>query len=284
MKVLIFGGHGMAGHMIKDYLQYATDHELWYTVRQKVDESNGISLNVKNESEVKDVLARVKPDVVVNAVGILNNDAAQRPFEAIYVNSLFPHQLARLGHQLGFRLVHISTDCVFSGKRGNYTEYDLTDGETVYAKTKSLGEVVDDVNITIRTSIIGPELKQDGIGLFHWLMNQTGEILGYRQVFWNGVTTLELAKAIAWLMPRSISGLVHLAAPEKISKYVLLKMLQEVFGRDDLIIKPSDHLVSDKSLIQTRSDFSYQVSSYSRMLVELKQWMETQRKRNYPYR
>jgi dTDP-4-dehydrorhamnose reductase len=273
----------MAGHIIKDYLSKKTGYEVWYTIRGKADTSRCISLDVMDEPEVLDVLERIRPDVVINAAGLLNQNAARRQIESIYVNSIFPHKLAKMGERFGYRLVHISTDCVFSGDRGGYTEADIADGTTIYAKTKSLGEVAYGENITVRTSIIGPELKTEGIGLFHWFMQQKGNILGYRRVFWNGITTLELAKAIEWILKHRICGLVHLAATEKLSKYELLKLLKEVFNRDDVVIQPYDELRSDKSLVNTRSEFSFKVADYREMLEEMKKWVESGQEGLYPY-
>lgn len=281
MRIMIIGGRGMAGHMIKDYLLAATKHEIWYSLRGKPDSTRGISLDVLDEQEVYRQLALIKPDIVINAVGLLNHDAERRLPEAIYVNSLFPHKLVQFGECFGYRLLHISTDCVFSGRRGSYIEGDVRDGSTMYAKTKCLGEVIDDQNLTIRTSIIGPELKEDGIGLFHWFMKQEGEISGYNQVFWNGVTTLELAKAIEWLLNKNIHGLVHLSSSSKISKYDLLHLFKSVFERNNIQINANDRIKSDKSLLNQRSDFTYAVPNYLQMIQELKLWMKE--KGEYPY-
>lgn len=275
MRICVLGGGGMAGHMIKDYLSEITTHEIWYTVRGNSNGSRCVSLNVMDDSTVLNFLSSIRPDVVINAVGLLNEDAATKMYQAIYVNTVFPHKLAEYGQKLGYRLIHISTDCVFSGSRGNYTETDATDGITVYAKTKSLGEVVDQRNITIRTSIIGPVLNAGGQGLFNWFMKQEGEeVLGFRQVFWSGVTTLELAKVIVWVLERNVSGLLNLAVSEKISKYTLLNLIKDTFNRNDPTILPYDGIVSDKSLVNTRSDFSYSVPLYPQMLEELKMWMK----------
>ncbi|MGM0923092.1 MAG: dTDP-4-dehydrorhamnose reductase family protein [Bacillota bacterium] len=283
MKVLVLGGNGMAGHMIKDYLTEATSYEIYYTIRGNSEEERCFTLDVLDEQSVEALLKQLKPDVVINTTGLLNDNAASLFMEAIYVNSLFPHKLSLYGRQYGFKVIHISTDCVFSGDRGDYTENERKDGTSVYAKTKSLGEIIDNSNITIRTSIIGPELKKEGTGLFHWFMHQSGEILGYQSVYWNGVTTLELAKAIEWLIPRSISGLVQLTGAEKISKLELLNLIKKEFKRDSIVIKAYDQVNSDKSLLNTRSDFLYKASSYSQMLAELKGWMDSRKKGIYQY-
>lgn len=274
MKIFVAGGHGMAGHVITNYFKKIPNSDVYYSIREQSDNSKIIQLDLTDEKSTYEILNQIRPDVVINAAGILNEDTVKRLKEAIYINSLLPHLLADYGEKLGFRLIHISTDCVFSGLKGKYTEDSPTDGTSIYAKTKSLGEVKDQSHVTIRTSIIGPELREHGIGLFHWFMKQTGNIEGYQQVFWNGVTTLELSKAIDWVLKNNIGGLVHLAANPEISKYDLLRLIKDEFNKEDVQIVPNNVIKSDKTLVNTRRDFSYIVSSYQSMIRELKQWME----------
>jgi dTDP-4-dehydrorhamnose reductase len=136
-----------------------------------------------------------------------------------------------------------------------------------------LGEIISEKHLTIRTSIIGPELKDDGIGLFLWFMEQKGEIKGYEKVFWNGVTTLELAKALETMVQNNITGLYHLGSEEKISKLALLKLISEIFEKNDVVIIPDSSIVLDRTIKNQRSDFKYQVPTYEKMLVELREWM-----------
>lgn len=277
MKLLILGGRGMAGHMLLQYFSAQGDTEVWATARTFGESGSGnsmLQLDVRDQQKLERLLQELRPDAVVNAAGLLNEEASRRRCEAIYVNSLLPHLLASMAEKHGFRLIHISTDCVFSGTKGDYAESDAADGITDYAKSKSLGEVTHAPHTTIRTSIIGPELKGDGIGLFHWFMNQKGKVEGYSRVFWNGVTTLELSKAVDWCLQRQVSGLVHLAAQEKISKYELLLLMQSTFGRTGVTVLKGDGKASDKSLRSTRGDFGYTVPPYPRMLEELKEWMD----------
>lgn len=284
MKLLVFGGLGMAGHVVKQYFSDQPQFEVWDTARTaSPGDPRSFALDIRDRSRVQELLDAIKPDVVINAVGLLNEEASRRQAEAIEVNSLFPHQLAQWAEIYPFRLIHISTDCVFSGLRGDYTESDPADGATLYARTKSLGEVQGPNTLTIRTSIIGPELKPNGIGLFHWFMQQTGEIPGYSEVFWNGVTTLELAKAIHWCFQHPIHGLVHLAGQPKLSKYALLQMLQTQFAKDDVIIYKYDRYTSDKSLLSTRADFTYAVSDYPQMIAEMHTWMTRHHRGLYTY-
>ena len=170
--------------------------------------------------------------------------------------------------------MHVSTDCVFSGKKGAYADTDFRDGDTVYARTKALGEVIDERNLTVRTSIIGPELKDNGTGLFHWFMNQHGEIKGYRRAFWSGVTTLELAKFIHAAIRNDLTGLFQLSMPEKVSKYDLLKLFREIWRKEDVTIAPYDDYFCDKSMkCSSRADFGYSLpGDYRQMLIELKEY------------
>ncbi|WP_062351972.1 dTDP-4-dehydrorhamnose reductase family protein [Bacillus kwashiorkori] len=282
MKLLVLGGKGMAGHVIADYFSKQKNFHVKYTTRDILNHES-VYLNATNFYSIKKAIYENQPDVVINAIGLLNEEAEKRKLEAIQVNSLFPHHLVELLNQYNGKLIHISTDCVFSGRvdsesndcrnQGRYSETDLTDGATVYAKTKALGEIIDNKHVTIRTSIIGPELK-DGIGLFHWFMNQKGEIKGYKNVLWNGVTTLQLAKSIHEIIENKMSGLFHLTAPEIISKYDLLKMLQVVFRKDDVTIQQDGEIKLNRTLRQTRPNWTFQVPSYKQMLQELYDWMK----------
>jgi len=272
MKVLILGGNGMAGHIMKQYYLAKKKYDVFYTSRDRYDK-NSIFLDVTDFRRVEEVIDKIKPDIVINCIGILNKHASQDQLLAIQVNSLLPHQLAKLSQHNGGKLIHISTDCVFSGTKGDYKENEIPDGTSDYAQSKRLGEIKNDKHLTIRTSIIGPELKDNGIGLFLWFMKQTGEIKGFEKVLWNGVTTLELAKATEELIHQKVTGLVHLCSDTKISKYHLLKNIQKVFNKYNVNIIPDDNVVLDRTLKNTRTDFSYSIPSYQEMLFELRNWI-----------
>ncbi|OHX46754.1 SDR family oxidoreductase [Cytobacillus pseudoceanisediminis] len=273
MKVLVLGGKGMAGHMIVDYLQRQPQYNVIYTSRNKEDE-DGIYLDITDSLKLEDVINKQKPDVIINCIGILNEFAEKNQKLAFQVNSLLPHQLVKFAERYNGKVIHISTDCVFLGTKGNYSENDIPDGTSVYAESKQLGEIISDTHLTIRTSIIGPELKGSGIGLFLWFMKQKGNIKGYKEVYWNGVTTLELAKAIDWMIKQNITGLYHLSCVEKISKYNLLMLIKEIFNKRDVVIQPDSEIKQDRTIINTRSDWKYQVPPYKEMLLELRDWMK----------
>ncbi len=275
MKILILGGKGMAGHVITAYLQQKPEYHVLYTSRDPNDK-NGIYLDVTDSTKLEEIIDSIKPDITINCVGILNDDADKNTKLAFQVNSLLPHQLVKLTERNNRKLIHISTDCVFLGGKGEYTEKDIPDGTSFYAQSKQLGEIISDKHLTIRTSIIGPELKENGIGLFLWFMKQKGQIKGYEKVYWNGVTTLELAKAIETMIKHKITGLYHLGSENKISKHMLLKLIRKTFERNDIEIVPDSEIVQDRSIKNTRTDFLYQIPPYEDMLLELKAWMDRQ--------
>ncbi|MGL5099262.1 MAG: dTDP-4-dehydrorhamnose reductase family protein, partial [Fusobacteriaceae bacterium] len=219
-KVLIIGSKGMAGHIIKEYL-IEKKYDVYSTFRNKNREiisSKEFDLDVFDKEKLNEILEKVKPDFVINCVGILNKDAEENPDVAIYVNGYFPHYLDRLSQKHNYKLIHITTDCVFSGKKGGYTEDDFRDADSYYGRSKAIGEVNNSRTLTFRTSIIGPDINKNGIGLFHWFMNQQGTVTGYSKVYWTGVTTLELAKAIEKSFDTDVVGLNHLVNNEKIDK------------------------------------------------------------------
>lgn len=272
MKVLVLGGKGMAGHVMVEYFRRRTSYKVVYTHRNQ-DCQEGIYLNATDFEAIKYLIAKENPDVLINCIGILNQFADQNLQEAIQVNSLLPHFLQTELNKVKGRLIHISTDCVFEGDKGDYQEHATPDGKSMYAKTKALGEVFESPHMTVRTSIIGPELKE-GIGLFQWFMKQKDQVSGYVNVYWNGVTTLELAKAVHYFIEHSVTGLYHLTAPEKVSKYTLLKHIQLIFGRTDLSLIPYENVHCDRTLMNTREDVRYSVLPYESMLQELRDWMD----------
>ncbi|MEF2967942.1 SDR family oxidoreductase [Paenibacillus sp. M1] len=278
MKLLILGGNGMAGHVLVDYFRRHGRHHVFYTSRDPRD-PEGLFLDAADSFLVEKVVEIVRPDIVINAVGVLNQFAAADKINAYHINGFLPHRLQRVADTVGARLIHISTDCVFEGTKGSYREDDEPDGTSVYAVTKALGEVHAPGHVTIRTSIIGPEIRGGGIGLMNWFMNSSGEVSGYKNVMWNGVTTLELAKAIDTLMDSPLSGLIHLSHEPAVCKHDLLLMMQEIWGLEHITVIPSEEPHQDRTLISTRSDWHYAVPNYREMLEELKRWMNE--RKNY---
>ena len=272
-KVLLFGATGMAGHVVYYYLQSTGKYDISNVVYRTPLTEDSIIVDVTNRDAVADVVHRVHPEIIINCVGILIKGSREHPDNAILINAYFPHLLKRLSDEVGAKLIHISTDCVFSGKKGNYTEDDFRDADDVYGRSKALGEIINDKDLTIRTSIIGPELKENGEGLFHWFMHQCGEINGFRTAIWGGVTTLELAKAIVFSLDNGIVGLIHLSNGVGISKFDLLNLFKEIWGKDT-VIKPYDGNEVDKS-IEKSLRLDYEVPSYRQMLVEQFEMMKS---------
>ena len=283
-KVLILGANGMAGHVITTGLR----EDAFFFDIISVARNNSIIkpdclFDVTDFIELEMLVKKIKPDVIINCVGILNRTAEENPHRAVLINSYLPHFLEFITKNSKTKVIHISTDCVFSGKDGNYTEYSFKDGIGYYAQTKALGEVVNSKDLTFRTSIIGPEINSNGIGLFHWFNQQYGEIKGYTNAYWTGITTIELLSALkSAIKDDNIVGLYHLVNDKKISKYDLLEMMNTEFKKQ-LILIPDDKYKIDKSLVDTRKDFSYQIKYYDEMIKEMKLWINNHKDiyRNY---
>ncbi|MGL4672444.1 dTDP-4-dehydrorhamnose reductase family protein [Cetobacterium sp.] len=276
-KILVVGSKGMAGHIIKEYL-IQNNYDVYSTFRkgegrQELKDKE-FYLDVFDKESLDNILDSVKPEFVVNCVGILNQFAEENPDIAIYVNGYFPHYLDRLSQKYNYKLIHITTDCVFSGKKGDYTENDFRDAESYYGRSKAYGEVNNNRTLTFRTSIIGPDINENGIGLFNWFMKQTGEVKGYSNVIWTGVTTLELAKAIEASFYQNTTGIHHLVNNEKISKYELLKLFKKYMNKNSVQIIDYKDYSSDKSLVRTNFDFNYKVKSYEEMTLEMAEWIK----------
>jgi dTDP-4-dehydrorhamnose reductase len=273
MKILIIGSKGMAGHVIYNYFKENSNFEIVDIARGIEFHTPTYQLDISDFEALTTILKLEKPTFVINCIGVLNQYAENHPDNAVLLNSYLPHFLAKNGDELDYKLIHISTDCVFSGKEGDYKEDSIKNGLGFYATTKALGEVSYGKHITLRTSIVGPELKDNGIGLLDWFLNQKGHIIGYSRAFWTGITTLEMAKAIFEVVKQNISGLHHLVNNQKINKSDLLKIFKETFEKNDIeIISNGDYFV-DKSLIRTNFDFNYRVGDYDVMMQELKDWI-----------
>lgn len=268
-KILIIGSQGMAGHVVTQYFRTYTDWQIHTVSRSSQKEEGHYQFDIRDLKKLDEILSQ-SYEVVLNFVGILNHLAEASPEEAIFVNSYFPHYLAVKAKEFHHRVIHLSTDCVFSGSKGGYVEGDLKDATGYYAGSKALGEINYGNHLTCRTSILGPELKANGIGLFHWFSNQKGIINGYTNAIWTGVTTLELAKAMKVFIEHPVTGIYHLVNNEPISKFELLKLMRKYYTQSQVEeILPFDQYETNKSLVNTRSDLQYQVPSYDIMMDEM---------------
>jgi dTDP-4-dehydrorhamnose reductase len=261
MRVIILGATGMLGHKLLQRLR--ADHDVAGTVRDSAPDVElrrllpGIKLYSGSDAFDPSSLARAiddwKPQVIVNSIGIIKQTKmASDPLPSIAINALLPHQLAQMASARGARLVHFSTDCVFSGRRGNYLETDEPDPVDLYGRSKLLGEVSAPNALTLRTSIVGRELRGH-LGLIDWFMSQRGgRISGYVRALYSGLTTLAMADLVAWLIAAhpELQGLWQVSA-EPISKFDLLTIVKRVYGLD-IDIVPDEQFVCDRRLDSTR--------------------------------
>lgn len=260
MRILILGGAGMLGHRLAADLR--TDFEVWTTFRTAApagrddlfDPARTIGgVDVLNFDAVTGVFATVKPDAVINCVGIIKQLAAAKdPFLSVSINSLLPHRLHRLCRAAGARLIHFSTDCVFNGRKGHYTEDDPSDALDLYGRSKFLGETVGDGAFTIRSSIIGHELGSAS-GLLEWFLSQQGkQVKGFRRAIYSGFTTTEMARIVRRVLTQhpDLSGTLQVSSAP-INKYDLLTLIRQVYGANVDIV-PDDEVEIDRSLDSTR--------------------------------
>lgn len=282
MEVLVLGASGMAGHVISIYLQEKGVQVTGFA-RTLLPYCETIVGDALNKEAIRAAVTSKPYDAVVNCIGVLNQDVDRHLANGIFLNSYLPHYVAECLAKTPTRLIHISTDCVFSGKDGNYVENSEKDSYTPYGMSKSLGEVNDSKNLTFRTSIIGPDLKEDGIGLLNWFLRQKGAVSGYTSAIWSGVSTFTLAQAIeVALSTDKLCGLYHLVNNEKISKFDLLQLFNSHIRKESIEIIRNESVKVDKSLINTRVDFAFSVPSYEQMIMDTKKWL-TDHEELYPH-
>jgi len=281
MKFLVLGATGMAGHVISLYLS-EQGHDVTTFSRKPFKYCKNINGDATDKNFIVSMLQDGNYDVVINCIGVLNQACDKEPARAVYLNSYLPHLIADTLRNSKTKLIHMSTDCVFSGKVGSYSENSFRDGETFYDRTKALGEIDDNKNLTFRNSIIGPDMKEDGIGLFNWFMKQKGTINGYTKAIWTGVTTLTLAKAMERASIEDLTGIYHLVNNESISKFDLLVLFNKYIRNDQLTILQSEAVNLDKSLVNNRKDFSFKIPSYEEMVIEMREWIY-KHKELYPH-
>jgi dTDP-4-dehydrorhamnose reductase len=279
-RILILGGAGMLGHKLCQL--YRREFVTWCTVRSQPRGPEGFEIwdpqhtiagvDAVDFDSVARAIAEVKPQAVINCIGIIKQlKAAKDPIVSLSINSLFPHRLAIICRAAGARLIHISTDCVFSGRKGMYTEDDVSDAEDLYGRTKYLGEVGYPGCLTLRTSIIGRELHSTS-GLIDWFLNNRGsKVRGFRKAIYTGFTTQALAKIIACVIVNhpELSGVWQVSS-EPINKYDLLKLVNEVY-RAGIEIEPDDAFFCDRSLnsARFRAAANFQPPSWREMISEM---------------
>jgi dTDP-4-dehydrorhamnose reductase len=268
MNLLILGSSGLIGHQVLNYFKNINNYEIFNISYNRKADENTILFDLRNYQDLKLLIDNIKPDFIINCAGILIEASNKDPQSSILLNAYLPNYLSTLALEFNFKLIHISTDCVFTGEKGSYEEKDEKDGISIYSKTKSLGEVIDQHNLTIRTSVVGPELKIESEELFNWYMFQVGNINGYTKSIWSGVTTTFLPKAIENLINNKVVGLYHVTNNKPISKYDLLNLFKKYSNKKDEINKINGY-ISDKSLIDTRKIITIEVPSYEIMIREM---------------
>lgn len=257
MKILVLGANGMLGNAMIRVLSERVDWHVYGTLRSpgseryfnsKIARRLYSKIDVEHPDSLMQAFLVSRPDVVINCVGLVKQLAnGEEPLQALSINALLPHRIAKMCALSGARFIHISTDCVFSGNKGNYNELDEPDPKDLYGRTKFLGEVTYPHNVVLRTSIVGHELESRH-GLIEWFLSQDKTCKGYTRAIFSGLPTVVLAALVRDVVIPSgdLAGLFHIAS-DPISKYDLLKIVSKVYGKTIDVIK-DDNLVIDRSL------------------------------------
>lgn len=279
-KILVLGSSGMLGNAIFRFLSAEAGYKVFGTVRSEISAKllpqewriNTIpNIDVNSFDDLAGVFSDTKPDIVINCIGLVKQlEESNNPLAVIPINALLPHRLAKLCSVSNARLIHISTDCVFQGKKGMYDENDVPDASDLYGRSKYLGEVDYPNAITLRTSIIGHELNS-ARSLVDWFLSQERSVNGYRRAIFSGLPTVEIAEVIKnHVIPRNdLRGLYHVSA-DPISKFDLLKIIAEVYGKD-IEIKEDNAFTIDRSLNSTKFKLAtgYQAPSWQELVSKM---------------
>ena len=282
MRIAILGASGMLGaqlfktSLVKgfDVIGIARDTEKLFKKIGPMSINKLVRLeDVKDFLSMEEVIKKVDPDVLINCIGIVKqSDLSKNHIESIKINSLLPHVLEELGSKFDFKLIHISTDCIFDGKKGNYEESDISSANDLYGSSKFLGEVNYGKGITLRTSIIGHEISTYKHGLIDWFLEASSPVRGYNKAVFSGLTTYELSKVILEkVIPLDLpAGTYHVSA-NPINKFDLLSLVNEVYELNKDIF-PSDELVIDRSLDSSRFKrlVNYEAPCWKELIEEMK--------------
>lgn len=282
MKILVLGCNGMAGHLISLYFKEQGHNVVGFARRVSELLDTTMIGDASDLDLIRQTIIEGNYDVVINCIGLLNQFAESNKAMAVLINGYLPHFLAEITKGSTTRIIHMSTDCVFAGNDGPYFEDSLPNGATFYDRSKAIGEVNNGKDLTFRNSIVGPDIKESGIGLFNWFMKQTGPIGGFTGAIWTGVTTYTLAKAMEAAISQNLTGLYNLVNNESINKFDLCSLFNKYFRNGEVEIRPDRKLQLDKSLRRKRYDFSFEVPSYEQQIYEMRQWVDTH-KTLYPH-
>lgn len=275
MRFLVLGATGMAGHMVSIYLS-ERGHEVWGFSRCKAGFlERSLTGDALDAASLGAAIFESRPEVVVNCIGLLNADCDRRPDLAVYLNSYLPHWLERAMSGTETRVFHISTDCVFAGNAGPYDESSAPDGPSFYDRSKALGELRNGKDLTLRQSIVGPDIDPDGIGLLNWFMAQKGVVKGWMGAIWTGLTTLELAKAVEACALDGSSSLVNMVPDGPgIPKSELLRLFSRYLRGGSVEVQDDDSVQLDKTLVRTALPDGYRPIGYKEQIEELGRWID----------
>ncbi len=285
MNILIIGANGMIGHYLFSYLSLKKNHQIYGLVRDQsffkwqkkfINNNNIVQAEILKSESFKKIIYDLRPEVVINCAGIVKQNPLIKNLPlTIELNSLFPQNLNLICKKIGARLIQFSTDCVFSGYKGNYTEYDYPDANDIYGRSKLLGEINDKNCLTIRTSFIGHELVNKW-GLLSWFLYQKKVVKGFKNVIYSGITTLEIAKIINnFILPNnSLNGLYHISS-RPIDKFSLLQMINKIYEKN-IYIEPDYSVKSNKTLNSSKfkNETGYKPIEWEDALMDLKNYQD----------
>lgn len=270
----------MVGHVMAQHL-----YEKHHNVMGYDDEKSALypseTGSLHDIVKISNLIQKGDYDAIINCTAIINQLAESDKAEAAYVNVFIPHFLEKITDGTKTIVVHRSTDCIFSGKRGKYDLNDTPDAESFYSKTKAIGELVNDKDITIRTSLVGPEKEAYRESLFNWFVNQKGDVKGFANAIWTGLTTIEFSKEVEYLLIHKAHGLFQCVPDHAISKYELLLLFEKIMPGNRIIIRVDNKLI-DKSLIQRVGNYGLKVLDYEPMMKEMVDWISNH-KAFYPH-
>ncbi len=264
----------MAGHLISLYFREQGHEVVGFARQQSALLDTTVVGDASDFPLIQKTIEEGSFDAVINCIGLLNQFAEDNKAMAVLLNGYLPHWLTEITKDTTTRIIHMSTDCVFAGNDGPYYEDSFPNGATFYDRSKAIGEINTNKDLTFRNSIVGPDIKPSGIGLFNWFMKQEGEIGGFTGAIWTGVTTYTLAKAMEQALKENLTGLYNLVNNESINKYDLLGLFNKYFRGGEVKINPNDKLQLDKSLRRKRKDFSFVVPSYEQQVKEMREWVD----------
>jgi dTDP-4-dehydrorhamnose reductase len=274
MRILVLGAGGMAGHVVALHLRERGFKIDTQSAKNALDDNTEL-VDITDLEAFKKLLNNKTYDVIINCIALLTKECEERKDLAVYLNSYIPRFLEHKYLGTKTKIIQISSDFVFSGENPPYSENGIPDNRSTYGLTKALGEINNDKDLTLRLSIVGPSLQKDGGGLFDWFYSQKGEISGFTNAMWSGITTTELAKGIEAAIKQNITGIYHFAPPETISKFELLELFKNVFGCKNISISAVVGSSAGTTISNTRTDFDYKIPDYITMVQYMKKWVET---------